>query len=52
MPSGTHPLTDPERCPMYALRKSGYSIRAIARELNRSHTTIVRELRRNSGDRG
>ena len=52
MPSGTHHLTYPERCPIYALRKSGYSIRAIARELNRSHTTIARELRRNSGDRG
>ncbi len=50
--SGTHPLTYPERCPIYALRKSGYSIRAIAWELNRSHTTIARELRRNSGHRG
>ena len=52
MPSGYHHLTYPERCQIYALRKSGYSIRAIARELNRSHTTIARELRRNSGDRG
>ncbi len=52
MPSGYHHLTYPERCPIYALRKSGYSIRAIARELNRSHTTIARELRRNSGHRG
>ncbi len=52
MPSGTHPLTYPERCPIYALRKSGYSIRAIAQELGRSHTTLSRELRRNCGDRG
>ncbi|MCY4302972.1 MAG: helix-turn-helix domain-containing protein [Aestuariivita sp.] len=51
MPSGTHPLTYPERCHIYALKKSGYSIRAIAKELGRSHTTLSRELRRNSGDR-
>ena len=51
MPSGDHHLTTPERCQIYALKASGYSLRAIARELGRSHTTISRELRR-SGGRG
>ena len=52
MPSGYHHLTTPERCQIYALKASGYSLRAIAREMSRSHSTISRELRRNSGGRG
>ena len=52
MPSGDHHLTTPERCQIYALKASGYSLRAIAREMSRSHSTISRELRRNSGGRG
>ena len=52
MPSGDHHLTTPERCQIYALKASGYSLRAIAREMSRSHSTISRELRCNSGGRG
>ena len=52
MPSDDHHLTTPERCQIVALKASGYSIRAIAREMSRSHSTISRELRRNSGGRG
>ena len=40
MPSGYHHLTYPERCQIYALKASGYSLRAIAREMRRSHATI------------
>ena len=52
MPSGYHHLTCEERCQIGVLKARGYSLRAIAREVNRSHTTIAREVRRNSGDRG
>ena len=52
MPTGYHHLTTPERCQIYALKASGYSLRAIAREMSQSHSTISRELRRNSGGRG
>ncbi len=31
MPSGDHHLTDPERCQIYALQKSGYSIQPLRR---------------------
>ena len=33
-------------------KASGSSLRAIAREMSRSHSMISRELRRNSGGRG
>ena len=52
MPNGYHHLTYAERCQIYGLKASGYSQRAIAREMNRSPATISRELRRNSGERG
>ena len=52
MPNGYHHLTYAERCQIHGLKASGYSQRAIAREMNRSPATISRELRRNSGDRG
>jgi IS30 family transposase len=41
-------LSKAERTKLYQMRRLGYSKRAIARELNRSHTTILRELQRNS----
>ena len=36
-----------ERCSLYLLRKQRRGIRAIARELMRSPSTISRELKRN-----
>ena len=39
-------LTIAERSKLEILKESGYSCRAIARHLNRSHTTISRELKR------
>ncbi len=52
MPSSYHHLTHEESCQIYALRKSGLSDPAIARQLGRDRTTIWREVRRNSGGRG
>ena len=51
MPKGYHHLTYGERCQIYALRKSGLSGLAIARQLGRDRTTVWREVRRNSGGR-
>ena len=45
-------LTRDERCQIYALRKTGFSNRAIGRELGRDHATIIREIGRNSGAHG
>ena len=42
-------LTQSERCQIYALNKSGNSLRSIARDLNRSASTISREVLRNLG---
>lgn len=39
-------LTTSERAKIEVLKGLGYSCRAIARHLNRSHTTISRELKR------
>ena len=47
-----HHLTHAERCQIYALRKSGLSLSQVARQLERSSSTIWRELKRNSGRRG
>ncbi len=52
MSTGFHHLTSVERCWIYALRKTGFSNRSIGGELGRSHTTIDREVKRNSGARG
>ncbi len=52
MPSGYHHLTYGERCQIYALRKSGLSDLAIARQIGRDRTTVWREIRRNGGGRG
>jgi transposase, IS30 family len=41
-------LSSVERAKLYRLRRFRYGVRAIARELNRSHSTILRELRRNA----
>jgi len=42
-----HQLTLEERELIYGLQKQGLSLRAIAKTLGRSHTTLSRELRRN-----
>ena len=42
-----HHLTQEERYQIYAFRKAGFTIRAIAYELGRSPSTISRELQRN-----
>ncbi len=52
MPKGYHHLTQEERCQICALRKSGLSEPAIARQLGRDRTTVWREVRRNGGGRG
>jgi IS30 family transposase len=49
--SHTH-LSQVERYQIYALHKVNQSARQIACVLNRHHTTISRELRRNAGERG
>lgn len=41
-------LTKDERTRLFRMRRFRYSARAIARELGRSHSTILRELRRNA----
>lgn len=48
---GNH-LTYEERCQIFVLMKSGKSMREIGKLLKRSHSTIIREMRRNSGGRG
>lgn len=45
-------LTHAERCQIYALNKRGISMRLIADDLQRSPSTISRELERNRGLRG
>jgi IS30 family transposase len=45
-------LTEPERYQIYMLKKAGHSQKEIADLLNRSSSTISRELNRNSGLRG
>ncbi len=42
-----HQLTSEERYALSALRKQGYSVRRIARALDRAPSTISREIRRN-----
>ena len=41
-----------ERFPIYKLRQDGCSCHRIARELGRSHSTVIREVNRNKGKRG
>lgn len=52
MAKGYHHLTYGTRCQIYALKKSGLSIRGVARLLGVSCSTVSRELRRNGGRRG
>ena len=52
MADGYHHLTYGSRCQIYALRESGLSLRGIGRQLRVPASTISREVRRNSGQRG
>lgn len=52
MAKGYHHLTCGSRCQIYALKKSGASIRGMALLLGVSASTVSRELRRNRGRRG
>ena len=52
MAGGYHHLTYGSRCQIYALKKSGLSIRGVARALEVSASTMSRELHRYSGRRG
>ncbi|MCO1336750.1 IS30 family transposase, partial [Microbulbifer sp. OS29] len=45
-------LTEDQRCQIWALKKSDWSQRAIAREIGVSQPTISRELARNRGGKG
>ncbi|MGP9591412.1 helix-turn-helix domain-containing protein, partial [Halomonas sp. AOP42-B2-16] len=45
-------LTENERYQIYILKKAGHSQLAIAEKMERSPSTISRELRRNRGLRG
>ena len=52
MPKSYRHLTREDRCQIYALKRSGLSHRAIARQLSRDPRTISREIKRNTGGRG
>ncbi len=45
-------LTHEQRCQIYALKKSDLSQKAIADIVEVSQSTLSRELKRNTGDRG
>ncbi len=51
MPEGQRHLTHTGRSRIHALRESGLSNGAIARQLGRDRTTVWRGVRRNSGKR-
>ena len=52
MADGYHHLTYGSRCQIYALKRSGLSVRGVSRALEVSASTVSRELRRNRGLRG
>ena len=45
-------ITDEERCEIAQLRASGLSIRQVAAALDRSPSTVAREMKRNSSQNG
>lgn len=45
-------LTQEERYYIYMQKSSGSSLRSIAKQMNRNVSTISREIKRNTGDRG
>ena len=52
MPKGYHQLTYDVRSQIFILKDRGDSNRSIARTLNIHHSTVDRELKRNSGKKG
>ena len=52
MPKGYQHLTSDLRCQIFALKESGLSQRKIAEQLKVNQSTISRELKRNSGEKG
>ena len=52
MPKGFKHLTQLQRCQISALKATGMSQRSIGRQLNIHHSSISRELARNTGQRG
>lgn len=51
-PSVLPHLTARERSGLFYMHQHGYSLRAISRRLNRSHSTLSRELKRNARPHG
>lgn len=52
MPKGYHQLTYGQRCQIYILKQRGDSPATIAKELGVHRSTIIREIRRNTGQKG
>lgn len=52
MPKGYHHVTRDIRSQIYALKASGLSLRGIAKIVDRDVSTISREIKRNTGNRG
>ena len=52
MPEGYHHLAYAERCQIYALKKRGDSLSSIAKLLNVHRSTVSREFKRNTGQKG
>ncbi len=52
MPKGYHQLTYAQRCQIYILKQRGDSPARIAKELGVHRSTIIRELERNTGQKG
>jgi len=52
MPKGYHHVTRDQRCQIYALKSIGLTQASIAKQLCVDASTISREIRRNSGQRG
>lgn len=50
--SGYHHVTRDIRCQIYTLKANGFSLRAIARQIETHASTVSREISRNSGKRG
>ena len=51
MQTYTH-LTEQERYHIYLMRRQQYSLTTIAKSMNRSTSTISREIQRNTGKKG
>lgn len=52
MARGYHHVTRDQRCQIYAWKASGWSMRQMAKQLGCDPSTISREIKRNSGQRG